>query len=198
MRAIKEKNPDTGTFFGHTGYSSYQVIKSQLRYFYRERKISEAQKGLLERPHYVTSFRLPATKTIGGKSTINGYLVKHGRRKESFLVGIIFDPKITEERLKAIALSAHLQARLAGIQLEPVLLGIAQKREILSTDNILRIENDLEKNITGHLSFVLSNEEYYVENGEIYKTRIKKDKKEVYVRTNVPANSNLTVELLSK
>ncbi|MEF8848129.1 MAG: metallophosphoesterase [Candidatus Thermoplasmatota archaeon] len=65
-------------------------------------------------------------------------------------------------------------------------------------DNKAFIENDLEKNITAHLSFVLPNEEYYVENGEIYNTRIKNNKKEVYVRAEVPANSNLTVELLSK
>jgi len=150
MYITKRKQPKEDLRIQQSEYGPYEVIKSQLSYFYREGGINKAQKELLENPQVVFSFVIPAKNNSGDSSrerdtTTKGFLVKHGRTRESFVRGIIFDPEITEEKLKASALSGHLQARLAGIPFEPLVLGIKSQREYLTINAMSQIENHLKK-----------------------------------------------------
>ena len=55
------------------------------------------------------------------------------------------------------------------------------------------VENDLEKNITAHLKFLLPLRNYSVENGEIILERESDDMVEIYVEAKIEKESEVTI-----
>jgi len=140
MKTTIEKRAKENVFTEKVGYDAYRTIKSQLGYFYREGLINKTQKELLEKPQYALSCTLPIRRAPGQWKVLNGFFVKHGRSADNFISRIIYDPEVTLEKLKAIALSDHLRARLAEIPLEPLPVGIDCDRETLSSHSRSEIE----------------------------------------------------------
>jgi len=142
-----KKRSNIDKLFRRSEYSEYQIIKTQLSYFYGERGIGRAQRRLLEKPQWILSRVIPLINNRGGRSSVKVYLVKQGRVEGSFIGGIIYDPEITVERLKALSLSIHLQARLAGIPLEPLVMGIESRKNALTPEAESEVISYLQKTV---------------------------------------------------
>src|SRR6056297_3006287 len=86
----------------------YRILQSQLKYICRKNQIDEYQRQVLEKPYRELSCVLPIKGLNGGTKVLSGHAIVHRGPKKRILGGIIFDPGVYLDWLKAKALGVHL------------------------------------------------------------------------------------------